>query len=1345
MRLLPRPLVVASLLVPTSAFAAPIRVAVVTGPGGSSAALAAQLNNDTFFDFTATVATVADVDTTGELAAYDVVVISDSGSNDAGWTAQMGAALKAFVTAGGGVVGAGWIDYAITASTAGGADIDDTLPIDAYPDGNNVFCSGSLAINLSNTNHPVTYGLPTSFTTASADIEISTLPVDSGSTVLGTATGSCTGNPAQAVVVGNTGAGRTVYLGLLYGASSGYNNADLRAGSADRLLEQAVAWASRKAPIRVAVLTGPGGSAAALAAQLNDDTWFNFTASVVTPAGVDTAAELGAYDAVVISDSGSNDGGWTAAMAAALKAFVQTGGGVVGAGWIDYSVTAATLGGADLDEVLPIDAFPDGNNVFCSGGPIPLNLSNTTHPVTTGLPTSFTTTSADIEISSLPVDTGATVLGTSGGSCNGNPAQAVVVNDVLAGRTVYLGLLYGASSGYNNADLRTGNADRLLEQAIAWSTHSTVAVTPLTIGTVTVPATANEGASVAMTAAATGPGTLTYAWNFGDTLTATGASVTHTYVNNGTYTVTLVVTSSTGPTATTTKTITVANVAPTIATMNVPATSNEGAAVAMTATATDPGTADVLTYTWAFGDTGTGTGASVSHTYVNNGTYTVTLTVKDADGGTTSSTKTITVANVAPTIATMTVPATANEGSSVAMTATATDPGTADVLTYAWNYGDTATGTGASATHSYANNGTYTVTLTVSDGTGSSTATRTITVANVAPTIGTVTVPATADEGATLSMSATATDPGTADVLTYAWDFGDTATAGGASTVHAFADEGTYTVTLTVTDGNGGSTTATRTVTVANVSPTIGTVTVPATGNEGANIAVSANATDPGVNDVLTYTWAWGDGSADGVGASATHAYPDNGSNTITLTVTDGDGGTVSSTQTITVANVAPVGTITGPATGNEGDSLAFSATAVDVPADTVAYDWDYGDNVTALNAGAAVTHTYADNGTYTVELTTTDEDGGVSVATWEMIVANVAPTIDSFTVPATARQGATVSVSSSATDAGVLDVLTYTWSWGDGTADDVGASATHAWADEGSPTVTLTVTDEDGGIATETATILIDACDGLYADADNDGVIACLDCDDTRADVYPGAPELPDGVDNDCAGVSPDTDSDGLTDEEEVALGTDKNRADTDGDGLSDGDEIMVNETDPLAWDTDGGGASDGAEALEDDTDPNAATDDVLTDDDCDGLTNSAEKIAGSDPAKADTDGGGTPDVVEVRLDGTDPTVAADDVVGTDTDGDGLSDALETQLLGTDPGVADSDGDGRSDGAEVAECSDPLTANADTDTGLDTDGVVSPGKCGCASDPTPASGLLLFLVPLLARRRRAAKPSARS
>jgi len=99
-----------------------------------------------------------------------------------------------------------------------------------------------------------------------------------------------------------------------------------------------------------------------------------------------------------------------------------------------------------------------------------------------------------------------------------------------------------------------------------------------------------------------------------------------------------------------------------------------------------------------------------------------------------------------------------------------------------------------------------------------------------------------------------------------------------------------------------------------------------------------------------------------------------------------------------------------------------------------------------------------------------------------------------------------------------------------------------------------------------------------LAADADDDGII---DRDDLCNGTTTG-----DEVDaNGCAASQRDTDDDGLTDAEEIELGSDPLSADSDNDGLADGQEVALG-TSPTAADTDGDGWSDSDE-LDYQTDP--------------------------------------------------------------------------------------------------------------------------------------------------------------
>ncbi|EYF07081.1 DUF3344 domain-containing protein [Chondromyces apiculatus] len=221
-------------------------------------------------------------------------------------------------------------------------------------------------------------------------------------------------------------------------------------------------------------------------------------------------------------------------------------------------------------------------------------------------------------------------------------------------------------------------------------------------------------------------------------------------------------------------------------------------------------------------------------------------------------------------------------------------------------------------------------------------------------------------------------------------------------------------------------------------------------------------------------------------------------------------------------------------------------------------------------------------------------------------------------------------------------------------------------------------IADADSGATTT---------DPLDADTDDGSVSDGIEDANHNGMIDPGETD-PNNPADDLANV--DSDGDGLSDLEEMTIGTDPNDADSDDDGVIDGNEPDHDE------DTDGDGQIN---ALDADSDNDGIFDGTELGLDCanpatDTGANFCEPDADSgatttDPLNADTDGGSVSDGIEdanhngaIDPGETDPNNPADDLDNVDSDGDGLSDLVE-DAIDTDPNDADSDDDGVLDGDE--------------------------------------------------------------
>ena len=251
---------------------------------------------------------------------------------------------------------------------------------------------------------------------------------------------------------------------------------------------------------------------------------------------------------------------------------------------------------------------------------------------------------------------------------------------------------------------------------------------------------------------------------------------------------------------------------------------------------------------------------------------------------------------------------------------------------------------------------------------------------------------------------------------------------------------------------------------------------------DGDTVTLSASSGTLAQTGTSSGTWAWS--------APATDEAP---AQTVTVTADDGHGLTSTTTFMSTVVAVAPTAQIlTDPPAVPEGTPVALSGNASSPAAPDNANGFAYAWSVTkdgtpfAGASGPTFTFTPDDEGTFVVTLQATDDGGMAGTASMTIAGLNVAPTARIAGVSAAAPLVVTaqenLTFSGSFTDPGLRDSHTVSWNFGDGRTATAsygpGGSAsfatTHAYAAAGSYKATLTVTDDDGGVGTASATVSV-------------------------------------------------------------------------------------------------------------------------------------------------------------------------------------------------------------------------------------------------------------------------------
>jgi len=493
-----------------------------------------------------------------------------------------------------------------------------------------------------------------------------------------------------------------------------------------------------------------------------------------------------------------------------------------------------------------------------------------------------------------------------------------------------------------------------------------------------------------------------------------------------------------------------------------------------------------LQYSWTFGDSSGGNGISVLHRYLDNGIYRVSLMVTDRGGLTNYSNLTVTITDAAPAASFTYSPPNPVEGNQVTFTDTSTSYPD-QIVNWTWEFGD---GDGKAytkdSTHVYMGDGTYSVSLTVADDDGSQDkSTKNLTVADAAPRADFTVSNLSPLENTTVYFNDTSYSyPDT--IVYYSWVFGDGSVEAGpvASHVsHVYLQNGSYNVTLTVTDSDESTSKHWDTVQVQDSVPTASFEFSPSTPFEGQTVQFNDKSTayDDGV---VSWYWNFGDGNSSSA-QNPYHQYERNGTYDVTLTVHDGDESASQKTVKIMVQDTSPT---VSPLTANSGltyfkedDVITFSVVATPGHDQIKKYEWNFtaiSGFVTAVTTPVNhTTHSYPQQGTFRVVVRVWDSDS-YSEKILPIEIENVRPIANfSYSMSQTGEVMFDASISSDTPSD--VSSLQFRWNFGDGTnwspwySDPV---IRHTFVNKSREySVVLNVRDDDREIASKAMPVIVD------------------------------------------------------------------------------------------------------------------------------------------------------------------------------------------------------------------------------------------------------------------------------
>lgn len=500
----------------------------------------------------------------------------------------------------------------------------------------------------------------------------------------------------------------------------------------------------------------------------------------------------------------------------------------------------------------------------------------------------------------------------------------------------------------------------------------------------------------------------------------------------------------------------------------------------------DPG--PIYAWNWDFGDGSTSDSESPTHIYDEAGEYEVCLTIY-AEGGC-EHTECITIEITADG-----ADCHANfeyGGDCLEQHFYNTSDVEGDIVSYTWYFGDGEESDDENPVHAYADAGVYTVCLIIETSTGCvDYICMDIEVSDCSGDCS-ASFEVTATDGLNIHVfGSVEPEFGT---VTYTWYWGDgtttteTGSSAGSDPWHEYDEPGEYEVCLHIETGSGC------------VDEICTVIVVEESGSDcyadfeyeitDAGAVHFFAFTEPGPGDVESYWWSFGDGTF-GEGDDPWHEYSETGEYDVCLIVTFADSCFAEYCETIYV-EVAGGGEDCEAFFEWEGECLSVHFFEGVSGVDVEHYYWEFGDGdiIDEANPG----HEYAEAGTYEVCLTIVTADGCEDTYCTVVTVEDC----DGDCSASFEWEGDETTIHFfSYTEPGPDDVVSYEWSFGDGTFSD-DENPVHEYEDEGVYLVCLTVTFYDGCVAEYCDEVHVESGGGGGSDCEADFSVLSIEPDGT-------------------------------------------------------------------------------------------------------------------------------------------------------------------------------------------------------------------------------------------------------